>query len=121
MSKQIIETVINKYNEFKNTKYTAIVSEAVDKCFEDKCDEALEIVNSLPKRMLADLVEKIRGKSIETGIKDLLNGKIDNTIDNLKVLSSLKTHCLIEMKTSPEFKTLLEMIETKYQEVRSKI
>jgi len=121
MSNLIIEKVLEQYNKYKDTKYSYVVSEAIDLCFNEQHEKALAKIESLPKVMLADLVEKLKGKSVYTGIKDLLEGRLDNTIDNLKVLSSLKTHCLIEMKTNPEYKELLEIIENKYLEIRGKI
>lgn len=123
MEKQIIQDTLRLYKYFKNSKYSNIVLEAVDLCYQNKYNEAKEILVQLPstKVLLEELVGKLKGKSVYTNLVRVLEGKEVNDIQELKTISSLKTHCIIEAKDRPEYFLLLDEIEGKYQSLKESI
>lgn len=124
MSVQTLQKTLEAYKIFKRfPKYVETVSEAIEYCYNGEYGKADEMINKLPtvKNMLSELVEKLKGKSIYTGLKDLMEGKLEDTLSTLTVLSSLQTHCIIEAKKNPEYILLLEEVERKYNSLREKL
>lgn len=104
-SKQLLEAS----KKFKGTKYEADVEKASAAYLAQNYGVMESILQSLPDepKLLAILLEKLKGKSIEKGLKKALNENEATTIEQGIAVSSLLTHVLIEMKTNPEYKVLL--------------
>jgi len=123
MDKTTISEVIRLHQYFKDSKYSSIINEAINLCYEEKYEDAKIQLTKLPtsKELLIELIEKLKGKSVYTGLNKVVEGKTDNQIENLKVISSLKTHCIIEAKDRPEYFLLLEELEETYKSLKEGI
>ena len=102
--------VAEKY--FTDTKYSKIVLNAIRlyniRSFRT-CDEML---NKLPteKDLLKALLEKLKGKSVFKTLKKIQESKQLTSFTELKGLTSLLTHILIECEKSSEYKMLVPSI-----------
>lgn len=123
MNTETIKETLRLYKYFKNSKYSDIVVNAIDLCYEGKYDEAQNKLKELPttKMLLESLVSKLKGKSVYTGLNKVVEKKTEDELEELKSISSLKTHCIIEAKSSPEYFLLLDEIEGKYQSLKESI
>jgi len=101
--------IAEKY--FLKSKFASVVIEAnsLYACGMDY--HAEELLNKLPdeKAMLAALVEKLKGKSVWKGLKNLEETQ-NQGLEALIAWSSLHTHCLLEMKESPEYLLLADQV-----------
>ena len=93
-----------------NPKYSAIVERA--NYFYSNSDTARAEVELgyLPEdaKLLENLYKKISNKSVGTNIKKITEGKVTSKIECSIMYASLLTHVLIECKTNPEYKLLVE-------------
>jgi len=58
-------------------------------------------------KLLAKLIENVKGKSVYTNLKSIANGKCKDKIEEAKGISSAITHCLIEHQKDPQYKPLI--------------
>jgi len=80
---------------------------------ENRLNEVQVIVDTYPtsESLLAQLIEKLKGKSIYRTLKKITEGKTENDATTLKGLFSLGTHVAVEMeKENKEYAVLLHMI-----------
>ena len=98
---------------FEGTKYGKIL-EAAQKAVEaNQLKSAQTILKTLPSddELLAQLVEKLKGKSVATTLERIRTGKVKEGFTAMKGLSSLLTHVLIECeKGATEFRKLIPVI-----------
>lgn len=71
-----------------------------------KVDEILEKLSD-DYQLLEKLIEKLKGKSTYTGLRQLLEGKDQSNEQAIISTSSLICHAAIEMKEHKEYKRLL--------------
>jgi hypothetical protein len=84
---------------FKNSpKYRAIVERAIAFSKTKQTKECQQELSYLPtdEKLLEKLMAKIAHKSVGTGVKKILEGKVTNKYEGAKVYSSLLTHILVE-------------------------
>ena len=95
--------------KFVGTKYQIEVEKASKAYLSEDYKLMESILAKLPTEpiLLASLLEKLKGKSVEKGIKRALNESRATTLEQGIAISSLCTHCLIEMKTDNTYKLLL--------------
>lgn len=77
------------------------------------CEEAL---NFLPtkEKLLSQLITKLKGKSVYSTLLKIQEGKSKNDFTALKAISSLLTHCVIEVeKGNKEFGILIPEVYEK--------
>lgn len=104
-SKQLLEAS----KKFVGTKYAKDVEKASAAYLAQNYTLMETILGSLPTEplLLARLLEQLKGKSVEKGIKKALDETKATTLEQGIAVSSLITHTLIEMRKNPEFKILL--------------
>ena len=109
MTQKYSKMLLEASNKFKGTKYEAEVEKASAAYMAQNYGVMESILEALPTepKLLALLLEKLKGKSVEKGIKKALNEDKTSTIEQGVAVSSLLTHVLIECKTHPEYKILL--------------
>jgi hypothetical protein len=110
--------VAEKY--FTSDKHLTQVSLARQRFTSDSFKACEEIVKQLPTSdsLLAELMEKLKGKSIFRTLKKIHENKDVGPMVKLKGLSSLITHTIIEMEHGrPEYGILLPMLLEKEQEL----
>lgn len=98
---------------FAGTQYGKIPEAARRAANEDKLKGAQIILRTLPTddQLLAQLVEKLKGKSVATTLERIRTGKVTGELTAMKGLSSLLTHVLIECeKGATEFRKLIPVI-----------
>ena len=115
ITKQYSKNLMEASNKFKNTKYEASIKEASQAYLNEDYNLMETILSKLPTEpiLLASLLEKLKGKSVESGIKKALKESNTSSLDQAIATSSLNTHCLIEMRENKEYKILLPDILTK--------
>jgi hypothetical protein len=101
--------IIEKY--FRGSKYNALVDQCLEHYNKHNYKSLDECLSKFPSedKLLENLVEKLRGKSVYVGLKKVTEGKA-NDLDEIKSISSLITHVIIESKDNSEFKLLLPML-----------
>lgn len=104
-SKQLLEAS----KKFAGTKYASKVEEASAAYLAQNYGVMESILSKLPNEqiLLATLLEQLKGKSVEKGIKKALNESQATTLEQGIAVSSLITHTLIECRKNPEYKLLL--------------
>jgi hypothetical protein len=120
---------IEKY--LKGTKYNRIVEAVLlersvrsDTKFLKNEQKQKDMLAKLPNTeiLLAELVEKLKGKSVYSTIKKISLGEGKDDYMTLKGLSSLLTHAVIECEHgNKEFRCLLPVIMEKLNELVYKL
>ena len=98
---------------FDGTKYDKILEAARRAADEGKLKGAQAILGTLPTddQLLAQLVEKLKGKSVATTLERIRKREVTEGFTAMKGLSSLLTHVLIECeKGATEFRKLIPVI-----------
>jgi len=98
---------------FDGTKYDKILEAARRAADEGKLKGAQAILGTLPTddQLLAQLVEKLKGKSVATTLERIRKREVTEGFTAMKGLSSLMTHVLIECeKGATEFRKLIPVI-----------
>ena len=103
---------------FVNNPEKKIIDEALEFFHERKMKEMQAKLDELPSQedLLAELLEKLKGKSVHKTLKKVLEGKSDNVFTELKGLFSLGTHIAIECEKDSRFGILLPMVYEKISE-----
>jgi len=109
MKKNYNKIVFDLSRRYSGTKYAKVVESAVTAYLGDDYDKFDELVNSLPDdlTLLEGLVTKLKGKSVYTNLRKLLEKKETSVEQELISTASLIVHAGIEMKENKEFKCLL--------------
>jgi len=98
---------------FSGTQYGKILEAARRAVDEGKLKGAQVILGTLPTddQLLAQLVEKLKGKSVATTLERIRKREVTEGFTAMKGLSSLMTHVLIECeKGATEFRKLIPVI-----------
>ena len=103
---------------FINGPEKKIINEALELFHEHKMKEMQKKLDELPTQedLLAELLEKLKGKPVHKTLKKVLEGKSDNVFTELKGLFSLGTHIAIECEKDRRFGILLPMVYEKISE-----
>jgi hypothetical protein len=113
---------LNKY--FTSKVYENLLQETNQAYLKSDFKKLDELMSRFPtdKQLLGLLVEKLKGKSVYTTLRKILEGKIKNQAALTKGLSSLITHTLVEIEQgNPEYKILLEDLMKKLNVELSKL
>jgi len=122
MKKKLLTRLLEVEKYFTQEKYSKIVKTS-RRLFEqgsfNLCEEELEELPSNAK-LLANLVGKLKGKSVYKTLKRIQEGegKIESGLVTVKALSSLLTHIIIECEQgNSEYKILVPSVTEKLNEV----
>ena len=109
MTKEFSRKLLEASKKFTGTKYQVEVERASTAYLSEDYKLMESILSKLPTEpiLLASLLEKLKGKSVEKGIKKALNESKATTLDQGIATASLIVHILIECRTNPEYKLLL--------------
>ena len=109
MTKEFSRKLLEFSKKFVGTKYQGEVEKASRAYLSENYTLMSSILSKLPTepQLLASLLEKLKGKSVEKGIKKALNENTATTLDQGIATASLITHILIECRTAPEYRLLL--------------
>ena len=104
--------------KFSKTKFNKEINKATLAFLSENYDEMNKIIDGLPTEpeLLESLLEKLKGKSIEKGIRKALK-ETSTPIEKGKALLSLMTHILIECVNNNEYKCLLPDIYKRLEPV----
>src|SRR5271157_3757686 len=109
MTKRYSQALLEASKKFTGTKYQSEVEKASKAYLSEDYKLMESIFSKLPTEpiLLASLLEKLKGKSVEKGIKKALNEGKATTLDQGIATASLIVHILIECRTAPEYRLLL--------------
>ena len=109
--------IAEKY--FKKSKYSKMVEKAIYAYNEGTFVACETYLNQLPteKDLLKALLEKLKGKSVYRTLKKIQENKLQTNFTELKGLTSLLTHVLIECEKSSEYRFLIPSLLDKINEV----
>jgi hypothetical protein len=114
--------VLQKLNEaelyFGNTKYKKIVREASRQFHKGEMGLCLVHLGRLPSdgELLAELVNKLKGKSVYKTLER--SKKVNDKFTDMKGLSSLFTHCIIECQQGHlEYQKLIPLLLDKLNDL----
>ena len=109
ITKQHSKNLMEASNKFKNTKYEASIKEASQAYLNEDYNLMETILSKLPTEpiLLASLLEKLKGKSVEKGLKKVLQEGRATTLEQGISTASLLVHILIECKEDSTYKLLL--------------
>ena len=87
----------------------ALVAEAMEYYVQGEYEKIDEVLTKLDTdyQLLNALVEKLKGKSVYTNLKKLIEGKDQSIEQQIISIGSLISHTAIEMKEHKEYKKLL--------------
>lgn len=116
---EIVRRLYIAEQTFTNTEYEPVIKEASQLYKAGKLSVCIEKLDSLPTEddLLTQLITKLKGKSVHTTLEKIRKGKNVNEYTKAKALTSLLTHCLIEMECGrKEFRLLLPRLSEKVNE-----
>jgi len=101
--------------QFHGTGYQTLVEQASKAYIAGDYKLIDEIEKQLPTeyQLLETLVEKLKKKSVYSNLKKIIKGESVDKAQHAIALSSLLTHCLIEMKDKLEYKVLAKSLYNK--------
>ena len=119
MNKELCFKLLTAEKYFKGTKYSKIVARANRAWDYDGLVECEKELNKLPteKDLMKALLEKLKGKSVYRTLKKIQENKQLTSFTELKGLSSLLTHVIIECEKSPEYRLLVPSILSELNKV----
>lgn len=109
-------TILKITREYAGTRFQPLVDEATAAYVSGDYKKIDEVVKKLPDdiRLLEELVEKLRGKSVYTNLQKLLEGKETSTEQAVISTASLITHVAIDLKEgNKEYRRLLPSLYAK--------
>ena len=103
------KALLEASKKFNGTKYQNEVEKASKAYLAENYSLMERILSTLPTepQLLASLLEKLKGKSVEKGIKKALRENKATTLEQGIATSSLLTHILIEARADATYKLLL--------------
>lgn len=113
MDNQIVNKLAVAEKFFTNPEYQSTVKEAVNAYWAGELIRCSKLLDKLPtaEQLLDALVEKLKGKSVYKTIRHIQEGNGGSRLTNMKAISSLMTHALIEMESGkPEYGLLIPII-----------
>jgi len=120
MDKTLQKRLIEARRFFSSDKYKTVLSLASLYLDQDRPEACKEQLDRLPTKddLLERLVKKLEGKSVYKTLRQIHENKGVDTLTKMKGLSSLVTHCIIEMQSSgTEYGFLLPSLLEKEQEL----
>jgi len=102
--------------DYSGTKYEPLVENATAAYVRGDYAKIDEILTQFPDdiKLLAELVEKLKGKSVYTNLQKLLEGKETSTEQAVISTASLITHVAIDLKEgNKEYKRLMPSLYAK--------
>jgi len=109
---------------FFNEKYSTCISLAENNLEQDNLESCEALLNKLPTidLLLESLISKLKGKSVYKTLKRIHENKEEDNYTKLKGLSSLITHCIIEVQSgNKEYGVLLPILVEKEKELINEI
>jgi len=109
MTKNYNTIIFELGRKYTGTKYEKLIEKAVTVYLADDYEQLDEIIASFPTDvvLLETLVNKLKGKSVYTNLKRLLEQKETSVEQELISTASLIVHVGIEIKENKEYKFLL--------------
>lgn len=109
MTQKYSKALLEASKKFTGTKYQTEVEKASKAYLAENYKLMESILSTLPTepQLLASLLEKLKGKSVEKGIKKALNESKATTLEQGIATASLIVHILIECKTDNTYRLLL--------------
>ena len=110
MKQKNYNTIILDLNrKYAGTQYVPLVEQAMAAYISDDYKKLDEIIATLPDEiaLLEKLVTKLKGKSVYTNLRKLLEHKETSIEQELISTASLIVHAGIELKENKEYKCLL--------------
>ena len=104
-SRMILELCRMKSTEYES-KLIEEASEAYIRGDYDMIDEVIQKLSG-DFKLLEMLITKLKGKSVYTGLKNLMEGKDQSNEQAIISTASLISHCAIEVKENKEYRKLL--------------
>jgi len=104
-SRKILELCRRKSTE-DESKLIEEASEAYIRGDYDMIDEVIQKLSG-DFKLLEMLITKLKGKSVYTGLKNLMEGKDQSNEQAIISTASLISHCAIEVKENKEYRKLL--------------
>lgn len=92
-------------NYFGGTTYDSIVSQAENLFEQNRLRDAEKALSQLPsnRQLVAELVERLKGKSVYRTLERISLDKLTDDTTTLKALSSLLTHVVIECEQGRKY------------------
>jgi hypothetical protein len=112
----ILERIAQIEKNFRGTKFDALVDQLLEFYQKNSYKAMEETIKQFPteEKMLAQLVEKLKNKSVYVTLKKIIENKEMTDEQRLKGVSSLITHVAIEIEQgNKEYKMLLPMLYEK--------
>ena len=121
--KEYSHLILEISKEYRGTQYEPLVDKAVHAYI---CGDYItidEMVSKLPTDivLLENLIKKLKGKSVYTNLRKLLEGKETSIEQELISTASLIVHVGIEMKENIEYKKLLPDLHKKLGIIINKV
>ena len=109
MTKNYSKIVLDLNRRYAGTSHMKVVENAMAAYVADDYKKLDEIIAGLPNDLvlLEKLVNKLKGKSVYTNLKKLLERKETSVEQELISTASLIVHAGIEMKENKEYKCLM--------------
>ena len=123
MSKNYNKIILELSRKYAGTKYVELVEKAAAAYIVDDYKRLDEIIAGFPNDLdlLEKLVSKLKGKSVYTNLKKLLERKETSVEQELISTASLIVHVGIEIKENTEYKFLLPDLHKKLGIIINKI
>lgn len=104
---------------FSGTSYNKVIEKAVHSFNTGNLTSCEDALCSLPteEQMLRALVDRLKGKSVHKTLQELKAGKCKGSLSKAKALTSLMTHCIIEMENHKEYRMLLPRLLDRVNDV----
>lgn len=118
--KKLLNRIEEAKKYFSSEKYDTCISLASRFLEQNSLNACENTLNKLPTKdlLLESLVTKLKGKSVYKTLKQIHENKDMDNLTKVKGLSSLITHCIIEMQSgSKEFGFLLPILLEKESEL----
>ena len=114
--KELLNRLVLAEKYFVSEKYKDVVRLASKAYQKDCLDVCEKMLDKLPtkEQLLLQLISKLKGKSVYSTLVKIQEGKSKNDYTTLKAVSSLLTHCVIEVeKGNKEFGILIPEVYEK--------
>lgn len=109
----LLEKIARVEKAFRGTKYDSDVDQLFEFYHKSNFKGIEEVLKKFPteEQLLAELIEKLKGKTIYETLKKVVSEKIKDPAIVAKSLSSLLTHTLIEIEQGKkEYKMLVPVL-----------
>jgi hypothetical protein len=107
---EVLDLMLRAERFGKNPKYRDICESMIIAGNGGNSKEVTRLAVKLPtdEILFSNLMEKLKGKSVYTRLRDLAEGRDMCKHDYRVCIASLLTHVLLETKVNPEYEILVE-------------